>query len=73
MGICRGLTIRWLILRNRLYNEHKILNMSIGKGYNKTRRLFFACNGVDEYENVPYEQIEKDAVRMSELFHDVPV
>lgn len=40
MGICRGLTIRWLILRNRLYNEHKILNMSIGKGYNKTRRLF---------------------------------
>ena len=32
----------------------------------------FACNGVDEYEDVPYEQIEKDAVRMSELFHDVP-
>ncbi|MGN0327444.1 MAG: radical SAM protein [Lachnospira sp.] len=32
----------------------------------------FACNGINEYDNISYGQIEKDAKRMSELFKDIP-
>ncbi|MGN0340404.1 MAG: radical SAM protein [Lachnospira sp.] len=32
----------------------------------------FACNGMKQFEDVPYEHLRKDAVRMSELFYDIP-
>ena len=32
----------------------------------------FACNGIDENENISFEQIKRDAFKMKELFFDVP-